>query len=321
MSPAPFDIKSRFHSLAVTHAFRIAPALFWGLAIEMICAQAGASHLYIGEAGEEFVRIILTMGLDFSVEAPVAAIPTRSTKAVPYLPEHLELISIEMWLSTIVGVETFRKTFPAEFRTWARCHWMNFTHWLRLNSQCTAESPLTHSTIVQAWTRQTALLGIANQPDWDTLIASYQSSGRPRANEVFDPSRIVPIIVQTRTQRSYTSSELDWSKDFGKTVATPQEIGKKLIRLNVRLDLRGRHLVHYTKNDELDHCIYIGGHGPDTFNLISRLTEASQSALPVLIGALDDLHDSSYLDAHGKCLDPQMEDFMNGAMIRCDQAK
>jgi hypothetical protein len=320
MSPAPFDIKSRSHSLAVTHAFRIAPALFWGLAIEMICAQAGASQLYIGEAGEEFVRIILTMGLDFSVEAPVAAIPTRSTKAVPYLPEHLELISIEMWLSAIVGVETFRKTFPAEFRTWARCHWMNFTHWLRLNSQCTAESPLTHSTIVQAWTRQTALLGIVNQPDWDALIASYKSTARPRANEVFDPSRIVPIIVQTRTRKSFNPSEAEWSKDLGKTVATPQKAGKKLVRLNIYLSIRGRRSVQYAMNDELDHCIYIGGRGSDTFDLISRLTEASQSALSALTGCFDDLPDSSYLDKHGKYLDPQMEDFMDGAMMRRDQA-
>jgi hypothetical protein len=260
----------------------MSPAGLWSLAIERIWSEVASNGLDMGDPGHQFVRTVLTLGLDLSIlPGPYKRLGGS------YPPCHLHLISVGTWLSCLVGPERY-DAFPIQFKRWLDGRWLNFTHWLRLNSD---SAP--HSTIVQAWTRQTALTDRFNH-----YLPAYTSNFCPRPLDVFEPSQIMPITVNVSSLK------------FDRAAQSITAAG-----LHLHFRVRGQIGVRYVKTAQDDHSVYFGGHSAETFEVINKLSDSAQSALLMLgRGVSDDLSDHSYLNADGQYSDPQMEDLMDGAL-------
>jgi hypothetical protein len=240
------------------------------MAITQIRKTQLAGVLNVGENGEEFIRIIMSMAMDFTAHdrRPAGSI----TSSI------LNMINLGQWLKTMHG----NLRLPPEYQNLVDESWLNFTHFARLDEQYTKrkKKQLPHSGLVQAFTRQCALLGTVNQMLKDGLIVAYWSGDRnnpPRLDQIFEHWRIFALPWQVKFRSTGTNNfnhikKTDLSgaveklkiEDLKQQPPAPMNIGifynVSATQPEITLHQSQKHLT-----------IYVGGHHVDQYPLIDQL--------------------------------------------------
>jgi hypothetical protein len=166
-------------SLASTMAFRYGGAHTWDGTIKWLMESRSEYGLLVGEAGEELARLFITISGDLC---------SKSTGP----------IRLDRWLEQLFPPMGNPKAIQ-----WAAEHWLNFTHFTKSSCYFTQAGPkMTQSVLVEAWTRQTAILGQPRQEDWDIIVPIYHSATPLNNADQFDPRKISYIPIQVKNQVS-----------------------------------------------------------------------------------------------------------------------
>jgi hypothetical protein len=202
----------------------------------------------------------------------------------------LNMINLGKWLRNMHG----ELNLPPEYQELVDGSWLNFTHFARLDEQYTKKKKkkLPRQGLVQAFTRQSALLGVVNQMLVDLIVIAYWSGDHnpPRLDELFEPWRVFPFACQIR-YRSNSQEQFNHIKkkdlcavveklkpsELKQTPPAPLNFG---IFYNVS-DTK-RETSTYKSPGYL--TIYVGGHHDDQYPILQRL--GPSTAGDTLIGLL-----------------------------------
>ena len=263
------------HSLAATHTFRGKAALLWQTAIGAIFKSTTLNNLSIGQAGEEYVQIILTASLD-------SAAATRPEV------QHLALVFVHDWLKALlnpqilkVGVNT--SEVYQKILAWAADYSINFTHFMQLDALCTSNKPLTHFALAQAWLRQAAIIGAEGQTKWDLLVPIYRDYS-PEAD--FHPQHVSYIAIQVKNRKASSSG---WTGDFAAHIqgfggTETAEHDRLLLWMDLNkdnkieavCDVSTKHHMQTRSQRSAQHTRYnlrIDGHGARTYKVINTFAD------------------------------------------------
>lgn len=251
------------------------------------------SLLNVGEGGEEYARMMLSMATDFTVSSTKRFNTPTDT-----------IINLWDWLVTLFGTSNSakissrfsrqRRSENAEFQSWAENHWLNYTHYMRLERQFQSSNSAPHALLIQAWTRQVGLLGVSNQKDWDIIIPIlyFPRHAKPTMSATFVAGDLTSLAIQIKNSSPYTKT-MGYPKNYGDCFAMPVKPREgSRHRMNMIFNLRAatgfeHHLLTDTESQKKTHCLYIGGSGPDTFGIHHSLTDNAKQQIHSVLGILE----------------------------------
>jgi len=174
---------------------------YWAETVEAIRRKQSSACLTIGENGEEFTRLLLTMAMDFQAQHSL------EDDSSIRIPKNLAMINLRKLLESILGPLQLRQY--VEHDTMVEHSWVNFTHFLRLGKQFNETNPCTTQDLVYFWTRQVAVIGVINQEAWDILIPIYHSDakGRPSLDDNFEHRNMRFLMVQVKVDANETAGQ------------------------------------------------------------------------------------------------------------------
>jgi hypothetical protein len=244
--------------------------------------------LNIGENGEETIRILMTASLDI-VAARNA--PQLSALLRPATP----MENLLSWLTELHGYldipENYRQTFSKS--------WVNFTHFARLDEQHTTSNPMPYHTIVQAWTRQCALLGTVNQSSTTGGVPFIYTgkSKRPGTDEPIEYGHMGMFSFWIKTSCDQVEREETSASNLGSTIklfklSALQEAKQppSPLQFGIFYDLTGPPEKESSLGEDYL-TIRVGGYDQDTFPLMQRWDATTREDLIGFIG-----HVKAYAD-------------------------
>lgn len=174
---------------------------FWREAVIMIRNRQAAGCLILGENGEEFSCISMTIAADLVAVSNVAMSDEER------LPAHLSMINLHEWLERLYGP----LDLPPQYEELAKESWMNFTHFVRLGEQYQSDSRFRRHHLLQLWSRQGVGISVSNQKDWDKSVPFYRAGPtRPLLDDKFDPSKLHCLLIQDKNGSKYSGQTSRW---------------------------------------------------------------------------------------------------------------
>lgn len=83
----------------------------------------------------------------------------------------------------------------AQLLSHTKDYWINFTHYARSHRLFHDAAKMPIATVVEAYTRQAAIVGQPKQECWDVLLPVLWSEDCPVGNQAFDPAAISYVSV------------------------------------------------------------------------------------------------------------------------------
>jgi hypothetical protein len=178
-----------------------AASKFWQEAVIMIRDRQAAGCLILGENGEEFSRISMTIAADLVAASNVAMTDEER------LPAHLSMINLHEWLTRLYGP----LSLPKQYERLPKESWMNFTHFVRLGEQYKSDGRFRRHHLLQLWSRQGVGIGVSNQMDWDKIVPFYRAGPtKPNLDDKFDPSKLHCLLIQDKNGPKYSAQTSRW---------------------------------------------------------------------------------------------------------------
>lgn len=269
-------------SLAVAHEFVKDPDQHWSNVIEQIALSVEAQHLKLGEHGEDLARTLLSFARDKAFAKP------RDKRKAQKTEEKLfgcTYISVTEFLQQLLGIK-LESDITA--KSWADTHWINFTHFFRRSELFTPERPAPATLLVEAFTRQAAVLGVSEyQDNVHHVIPAYFSSGSaPSGN--FIPSHVDVLAIQVKNIL-FPSISLGGSEaheDFYSCylpVSNEEAERCRVFNLYMSLAARPTKTVVSSKASGSP-CVLVEGCTADQYPLIGQLKGSAASKLGIFLG-------------------------------------
>lgn len=246
------------------------PFAYWSAAIRLIRAKQLTGVLNVGENGEEYIRLILTIAMD------AEASQLQSDPAQPYLPGTLDLVNLGKFLERFYG----DIQLGPEYEDLKERSWLHVTHFVRMGRQFNRNKPLKKRHLLELFSRGAAGIGIVNQGDWDIVIpVYYHGQARPGPHEKVDVSNMRLVIIQTKVDPRQTLTAMK-KNEFLKSIAKDTQSTSLCLFFN----LAHSHSQQAYKEGDM-YCLFLGGRGKDRFPIISEFPDRdTQQSLIGLIG-------------------------------------
>ena len=190
----------------------------WGKAIAEIIRATSTYGVVLGDAGEEFVMVVLTAALDGAAtkwQSPGVTHKERSFG--DELKKVMAPVDVGSWLGHLINAKQLRSIGKKALKgilAWGANRFLNFTHFTVAERQFTSEKPLLHCDLVNAWLRHVAIIGFPGQTGWDIIIPYYSGY---QSHDIFVASKVSYIAVQVKN----AEKEGDWKADFTKSTIQP----------------------------------------------------------------------------------------------------
>jgi len=178
-----------------------AASRLWRKAVITIRNKQAAGCLILGENGQEFSCISMTIAADLVAASNVAVVDERRLSA------HLMMFNLHEWLTQLYGP----LDLPEHYQKLVKESWMNFTHFVRLGEQYKSGNRFGRHHLLQLWSRQGVGIGVSNQADWDKLVPFYRAGPTmPNLDDKFDPSKLHCLLIQDKNGSKYSANTSKW---------------------------------------------------------------------------------------------------------------
>lgn len=225
-----------------------------------------ANDLHVGENGEEFIRILMSIAMDMVQPSKIQA----------------GMVRVQDWLEQLFGPKV---SDTSDIQAWSKNRWINFTHFARRNVQYTESKPMSREHFAQMWTRQVAILGVSNQEKWDILIVSLFSEEVPTLDQLLQVENLCPILIQTKLRSAHSPLPEDRLTELGRSTYSKDAVPLGSLNIYASLTPRKIQWEHAVKSDPRDTLsLYIGGSGEASYPIIGKLESPAQNVLQRLIG-------------------------------------
>jgi len=238
--------------------------------------KQNSACLTIGEDGEDFIRLLFTMAMDFEAHNSL------EDKSSIRIPKILAMINLRKLLETILGPLERARYFEHDIMI--DHSWVNFTHYLRLDKQYNEETPCTTQDLVYFWTRQVAVIGVVNQEAWDILIPLYfsRARGRPSLDEKFEHRNMRFLVVQVKVDPKETITQV-LRVDCRRAMRNDRA-PENAVSLSLFINLARKLETEYIEDKE-NLLIYASGYNEQRFPLIGNFpTLHTRNTILGLIG-------------------------------------
>jgi hypothetical protein len=269
------------YSLAAAALFRQNPVKAWNSALQYVLEAKQEHGLTSGESGEEVGRTCLTSATDF-----VSRKKSLLERTAPIrLSEFLKELFFETPEERAKAAQLLRHT---------KDYWMNFTHYARSHRLFHDATKMPIATVVEAYTRQAAIVGQPKQECWDTLLPVLWSEDCPVGNQAFDPADISYVSVLFHNQGA-GETEGARSNLAVSSVDMPSATHKVLV--TIWFDLCGKSApCHIYPSPVFDKSganppdiqyfhLTASGHTQETLKVLRHLNGEAQETIRTLLGA------------------------------------
>jgi hypothetical protein len=165
------------------------PFAYWSAAIRVIRKKQLTGALRVGENGEDFFRLIMTIAMDAEAASQLTVDPAQS-----YLPPELYLVNLGRFLERLSG-----KRFVYDSKYWPTASWVNVTHFMQMGGPFDEDEPLTRRHLVELFSRGAAGIGNRKQRGWAIVIPAYHCGiERPGPREKLDISKLCFVLIDVK---------------------------------------------------------------------------------------------------------------------------
>jgi hypothetical protein len=246
-----------------------APFAYWNRAIQLIRDRQHTGVLSLGENGETYIWLIMTIAMD------QAASRLPLDPAYASRPPQLNLVNLGQFLDSFYG----KQQLPPAYEEWKLESWVNVTHFVRLGRKFTSKEPLTKQHLLELYSRGAAAVGVPNQGDWDILFPAYLGGiNRPGPNDKVDPSKLCFVLIQIKVNGKVGFAAMQ-KINFAKTIQVEPAALSLCLFFNLACADDTR---YYRRSNML--CSFLGGRAEDRFPVIRAFDEPTRQTLKGFVG-------------------------------------
>ncbi|KAG7527382.1 hypothetical protein FFLO_06993 [Filobasidium floriforme] len=261
--------RQRTHAYKGTGETLEAPFAYWNQAVQLIRDRQHTGVLSLGENGETYIWLIMTIAMDQAASRlpPDPAYASR-------LPQ-LNLVNLGQFLDSFYG----KQQLPPAYEDWKLESWVNVTHFVRLGRKFTSKEPFTKRHLLELYSRGAAAVGVPNQGDWDILFPAYLGGiNRPGPNDKVDPSKLCFVLIQIKVNGKVGFAAME-KINFAKTI----QVEPAALSLCLFFNLACADDTQYYRRGNML-CSFLGGRAEDRFPVIRSFDETTRQTLKGFVG-------------------------------------